>query len=176
MSAIVGPAARRVLRLGGLTLVAVLAYAVWRPGAGEQRAVESTLHALADDVGVHQGEFPGERDKRVQAALETYFTDPVTVRHRDLPLAGAGRRALLVWGRLLGRYEVAELGFEHEDITLQGGRALVKLDLVLTASGKSGDTVDRRNVELGLIQQAGRWKIESVDVAARAQQQPEARP
>lgn len=164
-------------RLFGLFLLVGLGYALFRSGTSHERAISQTLEALAEDAGVARGELPGQRDQRLQLALDRYFTDPLSVRHADLPQTGAGRRALLLWARLVGRYTMAKLNLEHPDISLApSGRAVVKLDVVLEAEDSEGQQVFERAVELGLVEQAGRWQIEAIEVAPRAEQEPEARP
>jgi hypothetical protein len=138
---------------------------------------------VLDAAAVVESELPGSRDRRIQAALERYFTDPVTVRHSDLPKTGAGRRALLLWGRLLGQFEVARLVVEHQSIELAqasppdaASSAVAQVDVVLEARQRGQRLSERRSVALGLVQRGGEWRIESIFVAQRSSEQPEARP
>ncbi len=168
---------RRVLLrvvLGGLILGAAVQW-VW--GGGRERAVRLSLQDLMTAVEVREGEMPGHRDQRLQQALDEHFTKIVTVRHADLPRTGAGRRALLLWGRLLGNFHTADLSMEHLDIALRDAtHARATLDVILSARSSASELHERRGVELGLVRENGEWRIESVDVAAASNAEPEPRP
>lgn len=149
----------------------------------DERAVLETLEAVLHEASVRESDLPGRRDQRLQDALERYFTDPVVVRYSDLPKTGSGRRALLLWGRLLGQLEEARLVIEHQMIEVAEVPAAGKersgvatVDVVLEARRDGKQWSDRRSVELGLLQVSGRWQIQSIEVAARSAAQPEARP
>jgi ketosteroid isomerase-like protein len=129
-----------------------------------------------NDVAVRGNETPGRRDQRVQAALERYFSDPVTLRYVDMPKTGAGRPALLLWARLLGKFKTAELTLAHLELTERGDRALAKLDVRLDAEGADGSFSDQRTAEVGLARRGDTWIVESVDVVAGTVDPAEARP
>lgn len=168
---------RRLLQGVVLLLVPLAFYLLLSRGDEREREIRATLKQLLVDFQVRADETPGPRDRRVQVAMDRYFTDPVTVRHVDMPRTGAGRRALLLWARLLGKYESAELSFEHLDISVNAEqRALAKADVRLDATDRDGSYAYERTVELILVPRGDRWVIESVDVAAAAENQPEARP
>src|SRR5690606_6052375 len=167
----------RGFRLVGAMLLGLLAVAVVVFGGdSRERAVLETLRGLTQALEVREGETPGRRDQRVQQAVETYFTDAVSVRHADLPRTGAGRRALLLWGRLLEKYDSAALSIQHADVTLQGERARAKLDVALSARDEAGLHQYARAAELGLVREGDGWKIESLNIAPESQAEPEARP
>lgn len=172
---------RRLLqRMLGLALVAafgIVAYdSIWG-GDQSERQIAGTLEALLSDVAVRADETPGSRDRRVQEAVTRYFTDPVTLRHADLPRTGAGQRGLLIWARLLGQFDMALITMPHLNVALlEPGRALAKADFELQASKGAESVTHRRSVELGLIKREDTWKIESLVVAPGAADQPEARP
>lgn len=169
---------RRRLLQGSLLLLVSLAFYLFRTnGDAREREIRATLEQLLADLRVRTDETPGPRDRRVQAAVDQYFTDPVTVRHADMPRTGAGRRALLLWARLLERFESAELSLAYLDVSVNDDqRAIAKADVKLDASDTEGSYAYQRQVELVLVRQGARWVIESLDVATAAAEQPEARP
>lgn len=145
--------------------------------SSEEGLVLETLRGVLSAANVREDELPGSRDRRVQVVLREGFTDPVTVRHADLPRTGAGQRALLVWARLLQRYQAAELSILHASVALHGeGRATAQLDVELSARDSGAVRRDERAVKVSLVWERERWLIEAVDVAPAAANQPEARP
>jgi hypothetical protein len=146
-------------------------------GQSEQQAVKQTVHDVLAATEVREGELPGRRDQRLQKLLGERFTDPITVRHSDLPRSGSGQRALLVWARLLQRYRSADLNVQQESIVLRGGqRATAQLDVELVATDAEGVRREQRSVEVSLVRSAERWRIDAIEVAPAAANQPEARP
>lgn len=167
---------RRLLSVAGITLLIIAAVRVLLPSDTPGDEVRRTLEQVLEDVAVRAGETPGQRDQRVQETLARTFADPVTVRYVDMPRTGAGRPALLLWARLLGKYKTAELTLVHFELAQQGDRALAKVDVRLDAHGTDGTFTDQRAAEVTLVQQDGRWIIEAVDIVAGAAEHPEARP
>lgn len=172
---------QRLLALAALGLLLVALVRFLLPGDSADAGVRRTLTEVLNDVAVRGNETPGRRDQRVQAALERYFADPVTLRYVDMPKTGAGRPALLLWARLLGKFKTAELTLAHLEVTERGDRALAKLDVRLNAEGAPGkgalgSTSDQRTAEVGLTRRGDTWIVESVDVVAGTADQPEARP
>ena len=163
-----------------LVLIAALGAVVYRSiwgGNQSERQIAKMLEALLEDVAVQAEETPGRRDRRVQEAVARYFTDPVTLRHADLPKTGPGQRGLLIWARLLEQFDAALLSMQHLELTLVGpSRALAKADVELHATKATESITQRRSVELGLVKQGDAWKIDSLVVAPGAADQPEARP
>ena len=168
---------RRVLfvLLGMLVLGGVVS--LWRSEPSERVPLRVVREALAA-TEVRADETPGKRDRRLQEALESHFEDPVTVRHVDLPQTGAGRRALLLWGRLLQSYGSARLSGEQEQVSLSanGGSATVRMRVVLQAEKAGATLSDERAVDVRLRKGDGGWKIQRVDVEPSANDIPEARP
>ena len=98
------------------------------------------------------------------------------MRYVDMPRTGAGRSALLLWARLLGKYKTAELSLTHFELAQKGDRALAKVDVRLETQGPEGNVTDQRAAEVTMVHRGGGWIIESVDVLAGAADVPEARP
>lgn len=167
---------RRLLSLIVLGVAILLAIRWFFPGDSSQEGVRRTLEQVLEDVAVRSGETPGRRDQRVQETLARNFADPVMVRYVDMPRTGAGRGALLLWARLLGTYETAELTLVHFELAKDAERALAKVDVRLDAQGAKGNISQERAVEVTLVRRADRWIIESVDVVRGAANLPEARP
>ena len=167
---------RRLLSLVGLALLLFAAIRVLFPGDSAQAAVRRTLEQVLADAAVRADETPGRRDQRVQETLARGFADPVSVRYVDMPRTGAGRPALLLWARLLGKYKTAELSLVHFELGQKGERALCKVDVRLDAQGASGSVTEQRSAEISLTRRGELWIIESVDVVAGAAELPEARP
>ena len=167
---------RRLLSLFGLALLTFAAIRIFFPGDSAQAAVRRTLEGVLADVRVRADETPGRRDQRVQETLARVFADPVSVRYVDMPKTGAGRPALLLWARLLGKYKTAELSLVHFELGQKGDRALCKVDVRLDAHGSEGSVTQQRTAEITLTQRGDLWIIESVDVVAGSAELPEARP
>jgi len=172
---------RRLLQtLSWLVLLTAFGWVVYRSvwgGDPSERQIARTLEALLNDVAVRSDETPGRRDQRVQEAVARYFTDPVTLRHADLPKTGPGRRGLLIWARLLEQFDTAVINMRHSSVSVvEPGRARVKADFELEATKGDEAVTQRRSAELGLVQRDDVWKIESLEVAPGAAEQPEARP
>ncbi|HEU5076197.1 MAG TPA: hypothetical protein VFU02_18520 [Polyangiaceae bacterium] len=167
---------RRLLSLVVLGIAILVAIRWLMPGDSSHQAVRRTLEQVLEDVAVRSGETPGRRDQRVQETLARNFADPVTVRYVDMPRTGAGRAALLLWARLLGAYQSAELSLVHFELAREADRALAKIDVRLEAQGSKGSISQERAVEVTLMRRADRWVIESVDVVRGAANLPEARP
>lgn len=147
-------------------------------GRGKQQAPIEVVQEVLSAAQVRADETPGKRDQRLQQVLESHFEDPVTVRHVDMPRTGAGRRALLTWGRLMQSYEPARLTGDQVQVGLSDDGAAATVRLVVTMNGeKHGAAVDgQRVVELRLRKHEGVWRIQKVDVQAGANDVPEARP
>jgi hypothetical protein len=169
-------ARRRFLSLVVLGLLVIGALRWLVPGDSPRDAVRHTVEQVLEDVAVRAGETPGRRDQRVQQTLARAFADPVSVRHVDMPRTGTGRAALLLWARLLGKYETAELSLVHFELAQDAQRALAKVDVRLEAHGAEGSVTQQRTAELTLARRDDRWIIEAVDVVAGAADHPEARP
>jgi hypothetical protein len=167
---------RRLFSLVGLALLIFAATRLLFPGDSAHRAVRRTLEGVLADVRVRADETPGRRDQRVQETLARAFADPVSVRYVDMPKTGAGRPALLLWARLLGKYKAAELSLVHFELGQKGDRALAKVDVRLDAQGPGGSVTEQRAAEIALTRRGDLWIIESVDVVAGAADLPEARP
>lgn len=167
---------RRLLTLFGLALLSFAAIRLLFPGDSAQAAVRRTLEGVLADVRVSADETPGRRDQRVQETLARVFADPVSVRYVDMPKTGAGRPALLLWARLLGKYKTAELSLVHFELGQRADRALAKVDVRLDAQGSAGSVTEQRRAEITLSRRGELWIIESVDVVAGAADLPEARP
>jgi hypothetical protein len=169
-------------RQGALLVFAALGVAalgLWYSSEGAEReAPVRVVNEVLEAAQVRSDETAGQRDQRLQAILESHFEEPVTVRYVDLPRAGAGRRALLIWGRLLASRGPVRLAAEQVQVGLSDDEraATVRLGVVLSTEtrGPSGD--ESRFVEVRLRRRAGTWKIQRVDVEARANDLPEARP
>jgi len=166
----------RLLSLAGLALLIFAAIRVLLPADSAHEAVRITLEQVLADAAVRANETPGQRDKRVQETLARVFADPVSVRYVDMPKTGAGRPALLLWARLLGKYKTAELSLVHFELAQKADRALAKIDVRLDAHGSRGSLTDQRAAEVTLARRGDAWIIESVDVVAGAADLPEARP
>lgn len=167
---------RRLISVVVLGLLVLAAVRLLVPGDSPRDAVRRTLEQVLEDVAVRAGETPGHRDQRVQETLAATFSDPVNVRYVDMPRTGAGRSALLLWARLLGKYETAELSLVHFEVAQQQDRALAKVDVRLEAQGAAGSVTHQRAAEVTLVRRGDRWVIEAVDVVAGALNLPEARP
>lgn len=167
---------RRLLSLVAFGLLTVGVTRLLLPEDSPREAVRRTLEQVLEDAAVRAGETPGRRDQRVQETLAQSFADPVLVRYVDMPKTGAGRSALLLWARLLGKYETAELTLTHFDVAQEPDRALAKIDVRLDALGSDGNFSDQRSAEVTLRRRGELWIIESVDVVAGAAELPEARP
>lgn len=170
------PGRRRLFILAALGLLLVTLVRFLLPEDSAHEAVRRTLTEVLDDVAVRGNETPGRRDQRVQATLERYFADPVTLRYVDMPKTGAGRPALLLWARLLGKFKTAELTLAHLKLTESGNQALATLGVRLDAEGAQGTFSAERVAEVGLVRRGDAWVIESVDVVAGTADPPEARP
>jgi hypothetical protein len=167
---------RWLVRLVFFALFVAVLYRLTQGEGGQERLVLDSVETLLDQLRVVEGESPGRRDQRVQLALETWVTDPVTLRYSDLPRAGVGRSALLLWARLLGQLSRAELSILQHDISLSGERARAIMDIVMNADSERGPITDQRTVELGLVRSKGAWKVERIDVSPATAAPPEARP
>jgi ketosteroid isomerase-like protein len=165
-----------LLALAGLVVVGS-AFWFWS-GDTNRQAPLSVVEEVLDAAQVKPDETPGKRDQRLQQILDSHFEDPVTLRHADMPRAGAGRRGLLIWGRLLQSYKPARLTAEQVQLGLSDDGEAATVRLVVALSGeKNGESVDaERVVELRLRKRDGTWKIQSVEVQAGANDVPEARP
>jgi len=167
---------RRLISLAGLLLLLFAVSRMLLPSDTANEAVRRTLEQVLSDARVRAEETPGRRDQRVQQTLARAFADPVSVRYVDMPKTGAGRPALLLWARLLGKYKTAELSLVHFDLAQKADRALAKVDIRLDAQGSDGSVTQQRAAELTLVRRGDAWIIESVEVVAGAADLPEARP
>jgi len=150
----------------------------WSARGGEKQHLVRIVEEVLDAARVNPDETPGKRDQRLQTVLDSHFEDPVTLRYADLPHAGAGRRALLIWGRLLLSYGPARLGAEQVQVGLSDdGRAgTVRCSVQLEGERQGQGVVEQRVVEFRLRNHSGVWKIQSVEVQPGANDVPEARP
>jgi hypothetical protein len=170
---------RRRSALLACAAIALAALGLWHAAAdAEREAPLRVVNEVLEAAQVRSDETPGQRDQRLQNILQSHFEDPVTVRHVDMPRAGAGRRALLIWGRLLVAGGPVRLGSEQVQVGLSADEkaATVRLGVVLSSERQGHAVEQRRPVEVRLRRREGTWKIQRVDVEARAHDLPEARP
>jgi hypothetical protein len=169
---------RRAWLYGTLVASVAAVVGVLAAGRSDERGALQVVRQVLQAAEVHPDELPGHRDRRLQEVLKSAFTDPVTLRHVDLPKTGAGHRGLLLWGRLLQSYRYVRFQVEQQQVELSddGRAATVRLRVAMTGEKKGEEQHETRAVDVRLRRSSEGWKIELLDVAASERGQPEARP
>ncbi len=161
-----------IVLLLGVTLVFFFA----RHWFSDERAVERVLHSLAEGARASRAEPGRTRLARVAKLLDDATTPTVLVHAVDLPPASSGRAGLLEWAALLDGVDDASFELVDLRVVIEGRRAAAHSDVKFEAHIGSDEWTDRRPVAFHLQKDDGRWRVRSIDVGARPNDWPEARP
>jgi hypothetical protein len=161
--------------LGACGLAALVLYSL---GSGSERRIQARIEVLALALESGGAEARGEREARIERAIGEAVSPDVIVKIPDHPELGRGRAGLVELAVRAGDdprgYQVTPRNLE---ISLEPGEvaASAKLDAELS---RPGDELhkDVRAVTLRLAPAGGAWIIESIEVGARTNAEPEARP
>jgi hypothetical protein len=160
----------------GLLLVCVVAFFVARYFSSDERAVERVLRELVGGARVSREESSAARITRLSSLLDETTSPLLSVQSTDLPPAPAGRAALLTWAAMLEGVDDAALELVDPRIRVEGRRAQVQTDVVFKAHAAGDEWTDRRAVAFVLEKLERGWRVRSIDVGARPNDLPEARP
>jgi ketosteroid isomerase-like protein len=160
----------------GLVLFASLVFVMARYWSSDERAVEKVLRKLVEGAHVERGEWPPVRQARLAALFDETTTPTLGVHSVDLPPAPAGRAALGTWAQMLDQVDDASLEVVDLRIVVEGRRASATSDVTFKAHLGGDEWTDRRAVAWRLEKGDGGWRVRDIDVGARPNDWPEARP
>ncbi len=147
-------------------------------GGSEEERVRSQLTQLCEAVGSREDESMPFRTARLNGAFKELLQPDVTLDAPELERAqGIRELSLLATSapRLFGNFTVS---LEETEIDVDGATKQARATARVTLVGDQGGELrrDRRTVQFQLSKQGGDWKVYGIQVAAKTDDQPEARP
>jgi hypothetical protein len=158
--------------LAGLLIVlgvGTIAYAVLSSETDEE-AIARRLAALADAVGVRDGEGLLFRRARLNGVFEAVLTDDVTVHVPDWGVPRRGRDDVLLLATRAGTYlrsgtvELAGLDVTHESGA--DGASATATAILTSTGGSQALQQQSRGVRFELTREDGDWYIGAIMVAS----------
>lgn len=168
---------RRRLELVALVVVIVAAFAAaFGAFAGsDTRDIQASIERLVAAVRFDdRHESAIEHRARLERALDALVAPAVVVRIPDLP--GAEGRTQLLEIAADGALRRIELDLSDLSVAVDGDRATARARATLSAVTREHELRERRNVTLAFIRNGGTFRVSSLEVAPRPNDQPEARP
>lgn len=162
--------------LFGVLALVPSAFLLARCFSSDERAVERVLRELVEGARVSRTEARPFRVARLSALLDETTSPTLSVQSVDLPPAPAGRAALLTWAELLGVVDDASLELVDLRTVIEGRRAAAHSDVTFKAHLGGDELTDRRPVAFRLEKFDGDWRVTAIDIGARPNDWPEARP
>jgi hypothetical protein len=162
----------------GLTVVSagVLAYAIF--GSSDEAEIMARLKELASAVETRSDESIIFRQARVNRTFKEALEPNVSLRAPELPTTmGIPELTKLATIAPQGFGEIA-LSVGETDIRIDDEANLARAVSVVTLTGSRGGELrrEKRHVRFTLHESGGEWRVVEVDVEARTNEQPEARP
>ncbi len=157
-------------------LGAALVFVMARYWSSDERAVENVIRKLVEGAHVERGEWPPVRAARLASLFEETTTETLGVQSVDLPPAPAGREALQTWAQALDQVDDASFALVDLRIVIEGRRAAATSDVTFKAHLGGDEMTDRRAVAWRLTKGDHGWRVQSIDIGARPNDWPEARP
>lgn len=162
----------------GLTLAsgALLVYAL--VGDSDEEKIMSRLRELAHAVETQSDESIVFRQARVNKTFKEALEANVSLRAPELPsTTGVPELVKLATVAPQGFGEIG-LSVGETDIRIDGDAHLARAVSLVTLTGSSGGELrrEKRHVRFTLHESGGDWRVVEIDVEARSNEQPEARP
>jgi hypothetical protein len=157
----------------GLGLAALLYALFARPTHEERigRALDRLARVVSSDS---EQQNPILRAARLRKEFSEIFSRDVSVNIPELASPLRGRDELAAIGaRTTTAYQSVDVEFSKLDIRVDANETRAEVRAVATLTGSRGALErDSRRVRFGFSHQAGEWLIDSVSVAASAQDEP----
>jgi hypothetical protein len=162
----------------GLTAVSagVLAYAIF--GSSDEAEIMARLKELSRAVETRSDESIIFRQARVNRTFKEALEPNVSFRAPELPTTmGIPELTKLATIAPQGFGEIG-LSVGETDIRIDDEANLARAVSVVTLTASRGGELrrEKRNVRFTLHESGGEWRVVEVDVEARGNEQPEARP
>jgi hypothetical protein len=162
----------------GLTIAsgALLAYALL--GDSDEEKIMARLRELSHAVETHADESVVFRQARVNKTFKEALEPNVSLRAPELPTTvGIPDLVKLAVIAPQGFGEIA-LSVGETDIRIEDEANLARAVSLVTLTGSRGGELrrEKRHVRFTLHESGGEWRVVEIDVEARSEEQPEARP
>ncbi len=147
-------------------------------GGSDEERIRAQLIKLCDAVGTREGEALPFRTARLNGAFTELLQPDVTFDAPELERAQGIRQLSLLASsgpRLFGQFSVS---LEQTEISLDQKAKQARATALVLLTGDGGGELrrDRRTVQFQLSKADGDWKVYGIQVAAKTDEQPEARP
>lgn len=162
---------RRTFSLAVVTVAA--AVVVYELGSRDERAIAALLNALCSEL--NRTREPASLG-RLRAFLAPRLLPSAELHVAELELRLEGASAVLDGAQALLSGPPLSFTLSTVQTRVSGRHAQVVADLVVVISGSGEQHRDLRPTRIELAKQSDAWKIELVDVAGVAPDQPEPRP
>jgi hypothetical protein len=166
---------RKYLAIGVIVAsLALLAYALF--GASDEERIMTRLKELASAVETKEGENLIFRTARLNRAFEEALDPNARLSAPELP-STTGRKELAALAGGATRFSPNfQVSLGETDVRIDGGEARVVSVVTLTGTQEGELRRDQRHVRFSLRKSGSDWQVTSIDVQARSEDDPEARP
>jgi len=155
---------------------AVLGWLIF--GESDEQRILGNLRELAQAAGTREGEAITFRTARLNGVFKELLHPEVTFDAPELErVQGIQPLSLLAASapRAYGDFDVS-LGESDVELDAKSKRAQVTARVTLEG-GRGGEVRrDSRSVHFQLVEHDGEWKVQGIQVAAKTNEEPEARP
>jgi len=167
--------ARKHVAIGVIVLsVLLLVYAL--TGSSDEDKIVARLKELASAVDTKEGENLVFRTARLNGLFKEVFEPNATLSAPELPTTTGSRELAVLAGQTTRFSPEFQMSVGETDVRIDGEEARVVSVVTLTGTQEGELRRDRRHVRFRLRKSGGDWRIASIDVDARSEDQPEARP
>ena len=166
---------RRYVAIGVIVLsLLLLVYALF--GSSDEDRVVARLKELASAVETKEGESIVFRTARINGVFKEALENGVALTAPELGTA-VGIRELVALAAQATRFSPEfAVSVGETDVHIDGDEARAVSLVTLTGSEGGQLHGDRRHVRFRLRKSGGEWRVASLDVDAKSDDQPEARP
>jgi ketosteroid isomerase-like protein len=155
--------------------VALLAYVIF--GASDEDQILARLKELASAVETKTDETNIIlRTARINGVFKEGLEPTVTLTAPELQSQSGIRELATLAGQAPQVYGDLTLSIGSTDIHVEGAAARAVSQVTLTGTRGGELRREQRNVRFELKQSGGEWRVSAIDVEAKSEAQPEARP
>ena len=152
----------------------VLVYALL--GSSDEDRIVTRLKELASAVETKEGESLIFRMARINGAFKEALTTNAALSAPELGTTTGQKELAMLAGQANRFSSTFQVSIGETDVRIDGDEARVVSVVTLTGLQEGELRRDLRHVRFLLRKSEGDWKVASIDVQARSEDQPEARP
>lgn len=154
--------------------LALLAYALF--GSSDEDKIHDRLKELANVVETKEGESFIFRTARLNGVFKEALEPTATLSAPELPTTSGAQQIAALGGQAANFATEFRVSLGETDIRIDGNAARAVSVVTLTGSERGELRREKRHVRFLLNKSGGDWRVASIDVDARSEDQPEARP